>query len=140
MKLVVPLMMPMMRRIGSPRRLSRKARTMGMPPATAASNSRSTPASSATANSSAPTLASSSLLPVTTGLPLRSAAVMSSRAGSIPPMTSTTTSISGSFTTAIASRVSTPAGSATSRSLERLRTATATTSRRTPVRASIAAC
>ena len=45
----------------------------GMPPATAASNSRSTPASSAAANSSAPTLASSSLFAVTTGLPAPSA-------------------------------------------------------------------
>ncbi len=41
----------------------------GIPPATAASKSRSTPCSSASANSSVPTLASSSLLPVTTGLP-----------------------------------------------------------------------
>ena len=46
---------------------------IGMPPATAASNSRSTPASSLTPNSSVPTLASSSLLAVTTGLPARSA-------------------------------------------------------------------
>ena len=35
--------MPITRVIGSPRRLSRSARTIGMPPATAASNSRSTP-------------------------------------------------------------------------------------------------
>ena len=35
--------MPITRVIGSPRRLSRSARTSGMPPATAASNSRSTP-------------------------------------------------------------------------------------------------
>ena len=36
--------MPITRAIGSPRRLSRSARTSGMPPATAASKSRSTPA------------------------------------------------------------------------------------------------
>ena len=48
------------------------------------------------------TLASSSLLAVTTGLPARSALVISSRAGSIPPMTSTTRSTSGSATTSSA--------------------------------------
>ena len=81
-----------------------------MPPATAASNSRSTWAASAAANSSVPTLASSSLLAVTTGLPSCSAVVISSRAGSMPPMTSTTRSMLGSVTTAWASRVSTPSG------------------------------
>ena len=100
--------MPMMRRIGSPRRLSRSARTSGIPPATAASKSRSTPCRSAAWNSSTPTLASSSLLAVTTGLPAASAVVISSRAGSMPPMTSTTRSTSGSATTSWASRVSTP--------------------------------
>ena len=83
---------------------------MGMPPPTAASNRRSTPACSATANRSTPTLASSSLFAVTTGLPLRRAVPISSRAGSMPPMTSTTTSIAGSATTAKASWVSTPSG------------------------------
>ncbi len=52
-------------------------------------------------------------------------------------MTSTTTSTSGSRTTAFASLVKTLAGSATSRSRERLRTATLPTCNRTPVRASI---
>ena len=113
---------------------------IGMPPATAASNSRSTPASSLTANSSVPTLASSSLLAVTTGLPPRNADVMSSRAGSMPPMTSTTKSMDGSATTAWASRVSTPSARSTSRSRLRLRTATEPSSSRTPVRASIVAC
>ena len=46
-------------------------------------------------SSSAPWLASSSLLAVTTGLPAAMAARISSRAGSMPPMTSTTTSIVG---------------------------------------------
>ena len=40
------------------------------------------------------------MLAVTTGLPCRSAARISSRAGSMPPMTSTTTSIAGSSTSA----------------------------------------
>ena len=66
-----------------------------MPPATAASKSRSTLAPSATANSSAPWLASSSLLAVMTGLPDFTACTISSRAGSMPPMTSTTRSIVG---------------------------------------------
>ncbi len=81
-----------------------------MPPATAASKSRSCPASSAAAKSSVPTLASSSLLAVTTGLPWRSAVRISSRAGSMPPITSTTTSMSGSSTSAWLSRVSRPGG------------------------------
>ena len=136
-KLVVPLTIPMTRRIGSPRRLSRRLRTSGMPPATAASKSRSTPWWSAASNSSTPTLASSSLLAVTTGLRAASAAAISSRAGSMPPMTSTTMSTSGSATTSGASLVRTPGPSSTSRSRDRLRTATRVTSRRTPVRASI---
>ena len=137
MKLVVPLMMPITRLTGSPRRLSRSARITGMPPATAASNKRSTPAESAAAKSSVPTLARSSLLAVTTGLPDCSAWVMSSRAGSMPPITSTTRSTPGSATTAWASRVRRPSGRTTSRSRDMLRTATFTTSSRTPVRASI---
>jgi hypothetical protein len=51
----------------------------GMPPATDASKRRSTPEPSAVSNSSLPTLASSSLLAVTTGLPALSASVMSER-------------------------------------------------------------
>ena len=46
----------------------------------------------------APWLASSSLLAVTTGLPLRRACSTRSRVGEMPPMTSTTTSIVGSVT------------------------------------------
>ncbi|CAB4587420.1 unannotated protein [freshwater metagenome] len=130
-------MMPMTRLTGSPRRLSRSARMTGIPPATAASKSKSTPAASAAPNSSTPTLANSSLLAVTTGLPSDSAVEMSSRAGSMPPMTSTTRSTSGSLTTAWASRVRSPSASEISRSRERLRTATLTTSRRMPVRASM---
>ena len=63
----------MTREICSPASDSRSGRMNGMPPATAASNSRSTPASSAMANSSDAAEASSALLAVTTGLPLVSA-------------------------------------------------------------------
>ena len=66
-----------------------------MPPATADSKSRSTPAVDAASNSSAPQLASSSLLAVTTGLPDLRASRIRVRAGSMPPMTSTTTSTLG---------------------------------------------
>ena len=90
----------------SPTSDSRRGRISGMPPATAASKSRSTPAPSAAWNSSAPAVASSSLLPVITGLPAFIAARISSRAGSRPPITSTTTSMSGSSTTERASVVS----------------------------------
>src|SRR6266540_2486297 len=71
---------------------------IGIAPATLASNLRSTPIASAASNSSAPLAASSSLFAVTTGLPRRSASRMSVRAGSIPPITSITTSTSGSRT------------------------------------------
>jgi hypothetical protein len=130
--------MPSTRRMGSPLSDSRNARTMGIPPATAASNRRSTSLASAAANSSDPKLASSSLLPVMTGLPWAIAERMNSRAGSMPPINSTTRSIVGSSTTPAASRVNTPGGSTTSRSRDRVRTATRVTSRRTPVEASMA--
>ena len=137
MKLVVPFRMPITLETGSPRRLSRSGRMSGIPPATAASNRRSTPLSSARPNSSTPTLARSSLLPVITGLPERSAVAMSSRAGSMPPITSITTSISGSVTTAMASWVSTPSPKSIPRSRAVLRTATRVIESRTPVRRAI---
>ena len=133
----MPLTIPITRVIGSPRNDSRNARMSGIPPATAASNNKSTPAASDCAHSSWPTLASNSLFAVTTGLPLAIAVAISSRAGSMPPITSTMRSIDGSATTACASRVSTPSGRATSRSRLMLRTATLATCRRTPVRASM---
>ena len=49
---VVPLTIPMTRVMGSPRNDSRNARMSGIPPATAASNNRSTPAASDCAHSS----------------------------------------------------------------------------------------
>ena len=57
------------------------------------------PTAAATSNSSSPTLASSSLFAVTTGLPAFSAVRINDRAGSTPPMTSTITSTSGAATT-----------------------------------------
>ena len=74
MKFVVPLTMPITRRMRSPASDSRSGRMSGIPPATDASNSRSTPAFSAASNSSWPKLASSSLFAVTTGLHAFSAA------------------------------------------------------------------
>ena len=61
--------MPITRVMRSPASDSRSGRMSGMPPATDASNSRSTPAVSAASNSSSPKFASSSLFAVTTGLP-----------------------------------------------------------------------
>ncbi len=109
----------------------------GMPPATAASNSRSTPAALAVSHSSPPWLASSSLLALTTGLPLRKACSRRSRAGEIPPMTSTTTSIEGSVTMLTGSVVISGSTPGTSRSLVAERTATLASSSCTPVRSAI---
>src|SRR5256714_6272010 len=121
----------------SPARDSRSGRMSGMPPATDASKRRSTPEPSAVSKSSLPALARSSLLAVTTGFPDLSASVMSERAGSIPPITSTTMSMSGSVTTAWPSCVNRFAGRGTSRSRPGSRTATRVTSRCTPARCSI---
>jgi len=106
----------------------------GMAPATAASKRRSTPALAAASNNSAPDAAISSLLAVTTGLPAFRAVSTSSRAGSNPPMSSTTRSISGSATTDAGSSVKVwnPV-----RALVRSLTATRETSRRSPVRAAM---
>ena len=116
---MVPLTMPITRRMRSPASDSRSGRMSGMPPPTDASNRMSTPAPSAVSNSSRPWVAMSSLLAVTTGLPPISASTISVRAGSMPPMTSTTMSTSGSPTTAAASSVKQRAGSGRSRSLAR---------------------
>ena len=110
---------------------------MGTPPATAASNSRSTSAASAAAKSSAPDRASSSLLADTTGFPALRASRMSSSAGCTVPITSTTRSMSGSVTTEAGSSVRIDAGTAGPRSRPVSRTATRVTSRRSPVRASM---
>ena len=69
---------------------------IGMPPPTLASKRKSTSFFSAIANMSLPNCATTSLLAVTTLLPASIARSMYSRAGWMPPMSSTTTSISGS--------------------------------------------
>ena len=108
---MVPLTMPSTRWIRSPTRDSRSGRMSGMPPATAASKSRSTPAASAAANSSAPRLARSSLLPVTTGLPARQGGE-DQRAGRLDAADHLDDHVDdGSATTAAASVVRTPSGS-----------------------------
>ncbi len=61
----------------------------GTAPATAASKRSSTPAARAAAKSSSPCWAISCLLALTTGLPASSAARTYSRAGSVPPISST---------------------------------------------------
>ena len=137
---MVPLTIPITREMRSPASDSRSGRMIGMPPATAASKSRSTPLRSAASNSSAPCLASSSLLPVITGLPAFSAVRMRSRAGSTPPISSTTRSISGSSTIDLASSVSRSGGRLIGRGLVRSRTAMRATSRWSPVRAAMVAC
>ena len=89
MKLVVPLTIPKTLEISVAPKLSWITRTIGITPATAASKRICTPASRATSKSSSPCWASSCLLAVTTGLPARSAASTCSRAGSVPPISST---------------------------------------------------
>ena len=95
MKLHVPLMMPAihsMRLAASP---SRSALIVGMQPATAASNATITLCLRAAAKISLPCSASSALLAVTTCLPRTIAARIASFATVVPPITSTTMSISG---------------------------------------------
>jgi hypothetical protein len=121
----------------SPASDSRSGRISGIPPATAASKRRSTPAVAAASNSSAPQLASSSLLAVTTGLPAFNAERIRVRAGSTPPITSTTMSTSGLDATEAASVVNLPVSIGTSRSRDWLRTAIDATDRFRPVRAAM---
>src|SRR5947209_867883 len=134
MKFVVPLMMPMTRRMRSPARDSFSGLMMGIPPATAASKARSTPVCSASSKSSLPRVASNSLLAVTTERPEARALRMRLRAGSMPPMTSTTILTSGSSTTSLGSLVNRSLGTGTSRSFARFLTATRLTVRWAPDR------
>ena len=70
---------------------------MGMPPPTDASKASSLPAASAASITSLPWVAMSALLAVTTFLPAASAFSTTVRAMVVPPMSSTTISISGSL-------------------------------------------
>src|SRR5436190_10205719 len=92
MKLVVPLTMPWMRSMGVAESDSSSTRTTGTAPATAASKRSRTPCAAAVSNSSSPCRESSSLLALTTSLPDRIAASRCSRAGSTPPISSTSRS------------------------------------------------
>src|ERR671910_691651 len=109
-----------------PASASRRVLTIGMPPATAASNPIVTPFASARRASSAPWWASRALFAVTTGLPAPSAAWHSASAGpSAPPISSTTTSTSGSAASAMASSYQRKRPRSTPRLRSRLRAETA---------------
>ena len=99
MKLQVPFRIPATETTRSPAKLSRSARRIGIPPATAASMPRPTALARARAWSAAPSFARRSLFAVTTLFPAPSAARMSAFAGSSPPISSTTTSTSGAVAT-----------------------------------------
>src|SRR3954453_14505440 len=92
MKFVVPLTIPWMRSTCAAARVSCSTRMTGTTPATAPSKRSWTPCSRAVAQSSSPCEASSSLLAETTCLPARMAVRTYSRAGSRPPISSTTRS------------------------------------------------
>ena len=72
-------------------------RMIGIAPATAASNKKSTPLSSAASRSSCPCVATRSLFAVTTFFPACRASRIIVLAGSMPPITSITISISSSL-------------------------------------------
>ena len=91
-------MMPAIHSMRLAVRPSRSALMIGMPPATAASNATITPFACAAAKISLPCRASSALLAVTTCLPCAIASSTSVRAGSMPPISSTTMSMSGCAT------------------------------------------
>ena len=78
---------------------------MGMPPATAASKWMAELCWSERAKSSSPRSARRALLPVTTVFPSLRAAATMSNAVVVPPMSSTTMSTAGSFTTSFQSEV-----------------------------------
>ena len=105
MKLLVPLMMPAIHSILLAAKPSRKDLMMGMPPATAASNITITFFAAAAAKISLPCSANSFLLAVTTCLPLAMACITMSLAMVVPPMSSTTISMSGWLTISAASVV-----------------------------------
>ena len=89
---------------------SRRVLIIGIPPATAASNITVTCFSSAAAKISLPYSANNFLLAVTTCLPFSIAFKIKSLAMPVPPMSSTTISISGCVTTVNASSVSVVSG------------------------------
>src|SRR6478735_114437 len=93
MKFVVPLTMPWIRSTCAAASVSWSTRMTGTTPATAPSKRSWTWCSRAVVHSSSPWEASSSLLALTTCLPARMAFRTYSRAGSMPPISSTTRSL-----------------------------------------------
>src|SRR4051812_47883386 len=109
MKFVVPLTIPWMRSTCAAASVSWSTRMTGTTPATAPSKRSWTACSRAVAHSSSPCEASSSLLADTTCLPCCIAVSTYSRAGSIPPISSTTRSLFSRMSTkSPRERVSTP--------------------------------
>ena len=95
MKLEVPLIIPTIHSISLAINPSRIAFTIGIPPATAASNATVTPFSTAAAKISLPDSAIKALLAVTTCFPLAIALNTKSLATVVPPISSTKISTSG---------------------------------------------
>ena len=121
---MVPLTMPMIREIRSPASDSRSGRISGMAPATAASKYRSAPAASAASVQLRAVLGQQRLVRGDHARrPRRSAVSSRSLVGSMPPITSTTTSMSSRATSAAASVVSSSAGMSGCRSGRRTATA-----------------
>src|SRR4051794_30356188 len=109
MKLVVPLTIPWMRSTCAAASVSCRTRMTGTTPATAPSKRSCTSCSRAVVHSSSPWEASSSLLALTTCLPARMAFRTYSRAGSMPPMSSTIRSLPARISSkSPRERVSTP--------------------------------
>ena len=98
MKFVVPFKIPAISSTSFATKHCESGLIIGIPPPTDASNKKLALFSFATARSSAPCLATSSLLDVTTLLPACKHLLTKSYAGFVPPITSTTTLTSMSFT------------------------------------------
>src|SRR5512132_1656106 len=131
--------MPMIDVRRSAVRDSFSGRTNGIPPPTAASKYRSRPLASEASKSSRPRVDSSSLFAVTTGFSRSNAARISEPAGSDPPISSHTMSMSGSSTTSMGSAVNAEGWAGTSRRFEGWRSASFETSRRHPARRAMSA-
>ncbi|MPM95075.1 hypothetical protein SDC9_142226 [bioreactor metagenome] len=96
-KLVVPLIIPIISVMLFAARHCLRGLIIGIPPATAASKRRSQPCSAAVSRSSCPCSAIKSLFAVTTCLPRLRASEIYVFAGSIPPITSMIISMLSSF-------------------------------------------
>ena len=127
-------MMPAIHSMRLAARPSRKLLMIGMPPATAASYDTATPFSAAAVKISLPCNARSALLAVTTCLPAAMASSTRLLAGSMPPITSTTMSISGSLTRSCQSLESVTRSSTMPRARSILRQTTVLTSMGAPAR------